>query len=235
MTELAMGQGIVDCPRTPTRPCGPPSPGRRRCLSIRAALSSAWVRHGLNLESTLLSSFGRGAQGEGSNALSHEAAGRMVAGILLAVMIAGLPACRKKNVGVKADPLAKAYDTEPDWNDPTKVLPLNYQDAQGKRLFYANCVWCHADATPAGPSNRSNVTPAPSLMNDGATLNGLSDEYLENMITLGGAALGKSAMMPPWGKTLTQEEIRAVIAFVRAIAQPPYQPPARAGPKYSAK
>jgi len=37
--------------------------------------------------------------------------------------------------------------------------------------------------------------------------------------------MGKSAMMPPWGRTLSQDEIKAVIAFMRAIAQPPYQPP----------
>jgi cytochrome c oxidase cbb3-type subunit 3 len=155
--------------------------------------------------------------------------------LLIAAIAVGVPGCRKNGAAAKADPLAGSYDTEPDWNDTTKVIPLNYQQAQGKRLFYANCVWCHADATPAGPSNRSNVTPAPSLMNDGATLNSLSDEYMENMITLGGAAMGKSAMMPAWGRTLTQEEIRAVIAFARAIAQPPYQPPARPGPKYSVK
>jgi len=156
-------------------------------------------------------------------------------GFLVAAIAAGLPACGKKYVGVKADPLARAYDTEPDWNDATKVIPLNYQQAQGKRVFYADCVWCHADATPAGPSNRSNVTPTPALMNDGAKLNGLSDEYLEQMITLGGAAAGKSSMMPPWGRTLTPEEIRAVIAYARAIAQPPYQPPAGSGPQYGIK
>jgi mono/diheme cytochrome c family protein len=161
--------------------------------------------------------------------------GRVLVALLLATTVAVLAGCRKTAIAARADPLAEAYDTESDWNDQQKVIPLNYQQAQGKRLFYANCVWCHADATPAGPSNRNNVTPTPSLMNDGATLNSLSDEYLENMITLGGSGVGKSAMMPPWGQTLTQEEIRAIISFTRAIAQPPYQVPARPGPKYSAK
>jgi cytochrome c oxidase cbb3-type subunit 3 len=160
---------------------------------------------------------------------------RVLGSLLLVATLISLPACRRKSFAAKGDPLAKAYDIEPDWNDPQKVIPLNYQQAQGKRLFYTYCVWCHADATPAGPSNRNNVTPAPALMSDGAKLNGLSDDYMENMITLGGAAVGKSAMMPPWGRTLSHEEIRAVIAFTRAIAQPPYQPPARPGPKYSVK
>ena len=72
-------------------------------------------------------------------------------------------------------------------------------------------------------------------MSDGEAFNPLSDEFLENTITLGGSAMGKSAMMPPWGRTLSQEEIRAVIAYIRAIAQPPYQPSVRPGLRYSAK
>ena len=124
---------------------------------------------------------------------------------------------------------------KPDWNDASQVIPLNYQQAQGKRVFYQYCVWCHADSTPAGPSNRSNLNPNPPLANDGATLNALSDDFMRNVITMGGAAAGKSASMPPWGKTLSQDDIEAVIAFYRAIAQPPYQAPARPGPKYSVR
>ncbi|MBZ5563151.1 MAG: cytochrome c [Acidobacteriia bacterium] len=154
---------------------------------------------------------------------------------LAILAFAGLPACRKKSAEPKPDLLANAYGAEPDWNDPQHIIPLSYTEAQGKRLFYDKCVWCHADATPAGPSNRSNLTPTPPLLNDGATLNSLSDDYVQNIITLGGSAMGKSAMMPPWGRTLTQDEIHELISYIRAIAQPPYQPPVRPGPKYSVK
>ena len=156
--------------------------------------------------------------------------GRMLPAVVLIVILSGLSACGRKGSLVSADPLLNAYDVEPDWNDPQRIIPLNYQQAQGKRLFYEQCVWCHADSTPAGPSNRNNLNPAPALMNDGNALNILTDEYMQNIIALGGSAVGKSAMMPPWGRTLTQEEIRAIIAYARAIAQPPYQPPARPRP-----
>jgi mono/diheme cytochrome c family protein len=154
---------------------------------------------------------------------------------LLLVVLGGASGCRRGAGTVKPDPLLAAYDSEPDWNDAQKTIPLGYQQAQGKRVFYQQCVWCHADATPAGPSNRSNLTPVPPLLNDGATLNSETDEYMQNIITLGGSAMGKSAMMPPYGRMLTAEEIRDVIAFTRAIAQPAYQPPARPGSPYSAK
>lgn len=149
--------------------------------------------------------------------------------ILLLMALVGVVGCRHPAESVKTDPLLNAYDTEVDWIDPQHVIPLNYQQAQGKRIFYQQCVWCHADATPAGPSNRSNLKPVPPLLNDGAVLNAESEENMRNIVTLGGAALGKSAMMPAYGRMLSAEEIRSLIAFTRAIAQPPFQPSARAG------
>ena len=162
---------------------------------------------------------------------------RMMVGLLLVSVLCALAlsGCKRSAAKVAPGVAFGAYDTEPDWNDNAKLTNLGYQEAQGKRVFYQYCVWCHADATPAGPSNRSNVTPMPPLMNDGEKLNGESDEYMQNIITLGGSALGKSAMMPPYGKTLRSDEIKAVIAFTRVIAQPAYQRPGRPGSQYTSK
>jgi mono/diheme cytochrome c family protein len=149
--------------------------------------------------------------------------------VCVLLFVVALAASCKKQAPAQPDPLARAYDSEPDWNDAQHVIPLTYQQSQGKRLFYTYCVWCHADATPAGPSNRSNLQPMPPLMNDGSVLNGRSDEDMVNLITLGGSALGKSAMMPPYGQTLRKDDIRALVAYMRAIAQPPYSAPAQRG------
>ena len=119
-----------------------------------------------------------------------------------------------------------SYGSEVDWNDPQHVIPLDYEQAQGKRIFYEQCVWCHADSTPAGPSNRSNVSPDPPLMNDGAILNKESDASLHRVIALGGAAGEKSATMPPYGTSLTEGEIDDLIAYMRVIAVPEYHKPA---------
>jgi mono/diheme cytochrome c family protein len=151
----------------------------------------------------------------------------LIALVLLALLGS---ACHRTTSNAPANtPLLNTYGEEPDWNTPDHVIPLHYQEAQGKRIFYRDCVWCHADSTPAGPSNRSNVKPTSALMNDGATLNALSDEAMRNIIALGGAAVGKSPMMPPWGHTLTPDDVQAVIAFARAIAQPPHRQPSTVG------
>ena len=154
--------------------------------------------------------------------------------VVLALTGLGI-SCQQKPLEVKPNLLSRAYAVETDWNDAQHPILLNFQQSRGKHVFYTYCIWCHADSSPAGPSNRSNLSPTPPLGNDGASFNPLSDEFLQNTISLGGSAMGKSAMMPPWGRTLTQDEVQAVIAFMRAMAQPPYQPPVRQGPRYSVK
>jgi mono/diheme cytochrome c family protein len=119
-----------------------------------------------------------------------------------------------------------SYGTEADWNNPEHIYALNYSQDQGRRIFYQHCVWCHADSTPAGPSNRSNVTPEPPLLNDSAALSKETDATLRNMIAKGGSGVGKSAMMPPYGATLTSDEIDDVIAYIRVIAAPEAPKPA---------
>lgn len=118
-----------------------------------------------------------------------------------------------------------SYGVEADWTNPDRLIPLDYNQAQGQQIFYQQCVWCHADTTPAGPSNRNSVTPTPPLANDGAILNKESDESIRRIISIGGDAVGKSAMMPPHGKLLTQDQIDDVVLFIRVIAVPQYQRP----------
>jgi cytochrome c len=151
------------------------------------------------------------------------------------LLVANLDACRKSPRPPVADSLMRAYDIEQDSNDPHHSIPLQYEQAQGRRIFVDKCIWCHADATPAGPSNRSNLTPQPPLLSDGNVMNSLSDGFIRNIVTLGGSALGKSPMMPPWGNTLNEEDIRAVTAYVRAVAEPRYQAPARFSSDYGVK
>ena len=70
---------------------------------------------------------------------------------ILVLALASISGCRKNSETAKADPLLAAYDTEADWTDAQRIIPLSYQQSQGKRIFYQQCVWCHADATPLAP------------------------------------------------------------------------------------
>lgn len=115
-----------------------------------------------------------------------------------------------------------SYGAEADWSNADHILPLNYEQEQGKRIFYQQCVWCHADSTPSGPSNRSNLTPIPHLMNDGVALNKMKDQEIIRIIAEGGRRVGRSAMMPPYGQTLSVDDMYNLLAYIRVIATPAY-------------
>ncbi len=67
---------------------------------------------------------------------------------------------------------------------------------------------------------------------EGDTLNKMSDADLTAIIGHGGPALNKSALMPPYGYTLSKAEIEALIAYIRLISDPPYH---AAGTVYAQK
>ncbi len=107
---------------------------------------------------------------------------------------------------------------------------LGYEQTLGKQVNDQYCIRCHdSESTPERVSNLDNLSPPPHQFSDGATLNRISDTDLLNMITRGGPALGKSPQMPGYASTLKPVEIKAVLSYMRAVADPPYQSP---GVKY---
>ena len=103
---------------------------------------------------------------------------------------------------------------------------LGYEATLGKAVSDQYCVRCHdPESTPERVSNFDNLSPAPHQFSDGATYNRISDADLINFISHGGPAAGKSPQMPPYGSTLKPAEIKALVAYIRSIGDPPYQTP----------
>ena len=111
-----------------------------------------------------------------------------------------------------------------------REIALGYEQTVGKMVNDKYCIRCHdPESTPERVSNLDNLSPAPHQFTDGATLNRIADADLTNMIAHGGPALGKSPQMPAYGATLKPAEIKAMLSYIRTIADPPYQTP---GVKY---
>jgi len=111
-----------------------------------------------------------------------------------------------------------------------REVALGYQEKVGKEVSEKYCTMCHdPESTPERVSNFDNLTPpSPHLFSDGSVLNGMTDTDLIKIIADGGPALGKSPQTPTYRTTLTPAEIRAVVAYIRAISDPPYSvPPAK--------
>jgi len=103
-------------------------------------------------------------------------------------------------------------------------IALGYQQTLGRRLNDQYCDRCHnSESTAERVSNYDNLEVKPHPFSEGDTLNKLSDADLVAVISNGGPALQKSALMPAWGNTLGNSEIQALIAYIRAVSDPPWR------------
>ena len=110
---------------------------------------------------------------------------------------------------------------------------LDYQQRLGSTLADQYCNRCHdSESSAQRVSNFDNLEVKPHAFADGSTLNKMSDADLTSIILHGGPALNRSALMPPYGNTLSASGVRALIAYTRAVADPPYEP---AGTVYARK
>jgi mono/diheme cytochrome c family protein len=103
-------------------------------------------------------------------------------------------------------------------------VALGSQEQLGQQLSDRYCIRCHdPESTPERVSNMDNLDPKPHAFTDGDALGRVSDSDLASIVTHGGAALNKSPQMPPYGFTLGKDDIQAIIAYIRAIQDPPFQ------------
>ena len=110
-------------------------------------------------------------------------------------------------------------------------IALGYQQALGHHLNDQYCERCHnPESTAQRVSNYDNLDVKPHPFTEGDTLNKMSDADLTAIISHGGPALGKSALMPAWGNTLSKADIQALISYIRAISDPPSR---SAGPVFA--
>ncbi len=105
-------------------------------------------------------------------------------------------------------------------------IALGYQQQVGSQLDNKYCAACHdPESTPQRVSNYDNLAVKPHPFAEGATLNQMSDDDLTAIISHGGPALNKSALMPPYAYTLNKTEIEALVSYIRLISDPPYYAP----------
>jgi mono/diheme cytochrome c family protein len=110
-------------------------------------------------------------------------------------------------------------------------IALGYQQTLGRRLNDQYCDRCHnPESTVERVSNYDNLEIKPHPFTEGDTLNKMTDADLTAIISHGGPALNKSALMPAWGNTLSKSDIQALISYIRAVSDPPSR---SSGPVYA--
>jgi mono/diheme cytochrome c family protein len=91
--------------------------------------------------------------------------------------------------------------------------------AKGKETFAKTCGTCHGNTGKGDGPAGAALNPKPKDLTDKAYVSKLDDTYLTNIIGKGGAAVGKSPLMPPFSSQLKEQDIKDVIAYIRSLAK----------------
>ena len=118
---------------------------------------------------------------------------------------------------------APAPDAPPPPAEPEPAPspePSQLDAPPGAASYVLYCATCHGSEGKGDGPAATGLDPKPADHTNAAYMNPLSDEHLFRVIKEGGAAVDKSPQMAPWGGTLSDDEIRDLIAFIRTLANP---------------
>ncbi|MBI4547133.1 MAG: cytochrome c [Ignavibacteriae bacterium] len=93
------------------------------------------------------------------------------------------------------------------------------QEAIGERLYQRYCAGCHGTTGEGDGIHSYTLNPPPANHTDSVYMVSLSDEYLFNVISNGGASVSKSPEMPRWKDILNKDEIGNVILYIHTLSK----------------
>lgn len=100
------------------------------------------------------------------------------------------------------------------------LLCSNAMAATAETNYRFYCSQCHGmEGKGDGPNATKSQPVSPRNHTNTAEMSKLSDKDIINVIKSGGAATSKSTMMPPFGKTLSDDEITALKDYLRKLCK----------------
>jgi len=85
------------------------------------------------------------------------------------------------------------------------------------------CMQCHGISGKGSGINARDMSVPPRNHSDAKYLKARTDEDLFKVIKEGGLAINKSALMPPWGKTMSDAEIKDLVRHIRKLCKCKYE------------
>ena len=136
----------------------------------------------------------------------------MLIGILIGFPISAAKSATAPAPGKKAEHAAAGHEIDP------RII------ARGKATFDQYCANCHGAEGKGDGIAGQNLPIKPQNLTEGRILNALPDHFLHTLIAHGGQAVGLSPLMPNFTPYLSDGQVGEVIAYVRTLAEPPYDP-----------
>ena len=93
--------------------------------------------------------------------------------------------------------------------------------AKARENYQSYCAKCHGEQGKGDGPGAAMLKPKPRDYTDCKVMQNKKDEELIKVISDGGESIGMSADMQPWGGTLSADEIRDLVKFVRGFCKQP--------------
>lgn len=113
----------------------------------------------------------------------------------------------------------------PARKEPQAARPASPEQAPPKpaladeaAVFRSRCATCHGESGDGHGPASAGLDPPPRDFRDSAWQDSVSDQHIETVIGVGGAAVGLSPIMPPHPDLAAQPgELAALRAYVRSL------------------
>jgi mono/diheme cytochrome c family protein len=143
----------------------------------------------------------------------RDRAARLGLPLVLAAVLLSPAACRREEPKPRA-PAAPAAAPAPQ-RGPS---PAAVEKAQ--QLYTTECAPCHGVRGAANGPRSHDLVPEPRNFQDPEWQHSVQDDYLERIIVEGGAAVGKSDVMPAFPALRSQpEEVTALRLLLRSFSE----------------
>ena len=130
--------------------------------------------------------------------------------IVLSALVLGVAfaSAQQRKGPPKIDPKATAHETD-----------LTQFDLEaGKKIYDMNCASCHGAKGMGDGAAAAALNPKPRDLSDAKYVNSRTWKELRDVIALGGANAGMSALMPAWRGALKNPQIDNVLAYVITLS-----------------
>jgi mono/diheme cytochrome c family protein len=138
---------------------------------------------------------------------------RRIAALALSL---GVLACSRHPAQAPAATPAPAPAATPAATPAPTELP-GYEVRLGRDVYEHYCQTCHGDTGAGDGFNAFNLDPHPRDLSAPDFQKKKTDADLRDAIRRGGAGVGLSPLMPPWGRTLSARQMDDVILYLRTL------------------
>ncbi len=140
--------------------------------------------------------------------------------VFAAAVLCGGAACSRKPPAPGVSPASASPKVATTPAAAAPAAPVPYEARVGREVYRHYCQTCHGDSGAGDGFNAFNLDPRPRDFSEPA-FQKKTDADIRDAIRRGGAGVGLSPLMPPWGRTLSERQIDDVILYLHTLRRQP--------------